>query len=136
MSPDAIQMRLDELQQRLIQSAQNKENYDTLADEIYSLKNQKQAAQTSPAKQKKPRRKSKPPSASCKNSSQRLPALMKPSSVASLSALPSRRRESRCSSSQGRRLGIVFDSLKRKRDLYTSVIFGTIEKPNRPVVLV
>ena len=52
LSPDAIQMRLNELQQRLIQSAQNKENYDALADEIYRLKEQKQAAQTSLAKQK------------------------------------------------------------------------------------
>lgn len=51
-SPDTIQMRLDELQQKLIQSTQNKENYDTLADEIYRLKEQKQVAQTSLAKQK------------------------------------------------------------------------------------
>nr|WP_307759860.1 recombinase zinc beta ribbon domain-containing protein [uncultured Peptostreptococcus sp.] len=57
LSPDAIQMRLDELQQRLIQSAQNKENYDALADEIYRLKEQKQAAQTSLAKQKQAKKK-------------------------------------------------------------------------------
>ena len=57
LSPDAIQMRLDELQQRLIQSAQNKENYDVLADEIYRLKEQKQAAQTSLAKQKQAKKK-------------------------------------------------------------------------------
>lgn len=57
LSPDAIQMRLDELQQRLIQSAQNKENYDTLADEIYRLKDRKQAAQTSLAKQKETKKK-------------------------------------------------------------------------------
>lgn len=57
LSPDAIQMRLDELQQRLIQSAQNKENYDILADEIYRLKEQKQAAQTSLAKQKETKKK-------------------------------------------------------------------------------
>ncbi|MET3643871.1 recombinase zinc beta ribbon domain-containing protein [Streptococcus gallinaceus] len=57
LSPDAIQMRLDELQQRLIQSAQNKENYDALADEIYRLKEQKQAAQTSLAKQKETKKK-------------------------------------------------------------------------------
>ena len=50
-------MRLDELQQRLIQSAQNKENYDALADEIYRLKEQKQAAQTSLAKQKQAKKK-------------------------------------------------------------------------------
>ena len=136
LSPDAIQIRLDELQQRLIQSAQNKENYDALADRIYRLKEQKQAAQTSLAQQKETKKKIKPPSDSCKNSSQRLPTLTKPSSVASSSALLFRRGESRCSSSQGWSLGIVFDNLKRKRDLYTSVIFGTIEKPNRPVVLV
>ena len=57
LSPDAIQMRLDELQQRLIQSAQSKENYDTLADEIYRLKEQKEVAQTSLAKQKEPKKK-------------------------------------------------------------------------------
>ena len=57
LSPDAIQMRLDELQQRLIQSAQSKENYDTLADEIYRLKEQKEVAQTSLAKQKETKKK-------------------------------------------------------------------------------
>lgn len=50
-------MRLDELQQRLIQSAQNKENYGALAEEIYRLKEQKQAAQTSLAKQKETKKK-------------------------------------------------------------------------------
>lgn len=57
LSPNAIQMKLDELQQRLIQSVQNKENYDTLADEIYRLKDQKQAAQTILAKQKETKKK-------------------------------------------------------------------------------
>ena len=47
----------DELQQRLIQNAQNKENSDALAEEIYRLKEQKQAAQTSLAKQKETKKK-------------------------------------------------------------------------------
>ena len=41
MSPDGIQARLDELQKELIRKANSKQDYDAIADEIFTLREQK-----------------------------------------------------------------------------------------------
>lgn len=41
MIPDGIQARLDELQKELIQKANSKQDYDAIADEIFTLREQK-----------------------------------------------------------------------------------------------
>ena len=41
MSPESIQARLDELQKELIRKANSKQNYDAIADEIFTLREQK-----------------------------------------------------------------------------------------------
>ena len=45
MSPDGIQARLDELQKELIKKANNKQDYDAIADEIFTLRGQKSQAE-------------------------------------------------------------------------------------------
>ena len=44
MSPDGIQARLDELQKELIRKANSKQDYDAIADEIFTLREQKSQA--------------------------------------------------------------------------------------------
>ena len=41
MIPDGIQARLDELQNELIRKANSKQDYDVIADEIFTLREQK-----------------------------------------------------------------------------------------------
>ena len=41
MSPDGVQARLDELQKELIRKANSKQDYDGIADEIFTLREQK-----------------------------------------------------------------------------------------------
>ena len=41
MSPDGIQARIDELQKELIRKANSKQDYDAIADEIFTLHEQK-----------------------------------------------------------------------------------------------
>lgn len=41
MSPESIQARLDEMQKELIRKANSKQNYDAIADEIFTLREQK-----------------------------------------------------------------------------------------------
>ncbi|MFK3587331.1 hypothetical protein OCH80_02805 [Lactobacillus sp. 23-2] len=41
MSPESIQARLDELQKELIRKANSKQNYDAIADELFTLREQK-----------------------------------------------------------------------------------------------
>ena len=45
MSPDGIQARLDELQKELILKANSKQDYDAIADEIFTLREQKAQAE-------------------------------------------------------------------------------------------
>ena len=45
MSPDGIQARLDELQKELIRKANSKQDYDGIADEIFTLREQKSQAE-------------------------------------------------------------------------------------------
>ena len=45
MSPDGIQARLDELQKELIRKANSKLDYDGIADEIFTLREQKSQAE-------------------------------------------------------------------------------------------
>ena len=45
ISPDAIQARLDELQKELIRKANSKQDYDAIADEIFTLSEQKSQAE-------------------------------------------------------------------------------------------
>ena len=45
MSPDSIQARLDELQKELIRKANSQQNYDAIADEIFTLREQKSQAE-------------------------------------------------------------------------------------------
>src|SRR5574344_1929041 len=45
MSPDGIQARLDELQKELIRKANSKQDYDAIADEIFTLRAQKSQAE-------------------------------------------------------------------------------------------
>lgn len=45
MSPDGIQTRLDELQKELIKKANNKQDYDAIADEIFTPREQKSQAE-------------------------------------------------------------------------------------------
>ena len=45
MSPDGIQARLDELQKELIRKANSKQDYDAIADEIFTLREQKSQAE-------------------------------------------------------------------------------------------
>ena len=45
MSPDGIQARLDELQKELIRKANSKQGYDAIADEIFTLREQKSQAE-------------------------------------------------------------------------------------------
>ncbi|MEE8723602.1 MAG: recombinase zinc beta ribbon domain-containing protein [Atopobiaceae bacterium] len=45
MSPDGIQARLDELQKELIRKANSKQDYDAIADEIFTLRGQKSQAE-------------------------------------------------------------------------------------------
>ena len=45
LSPDGIQARLEELQKELIKKANNKQDYDAIADEIFRLREEKQKAQ-------------------------------------------------------------------------------------------
>lgn len=42
LSPEGIDKRLEELQEELIEKANDKQNYDAIADEIFRLRNQKQ----------------------------------------------------------------------------------------------
>ena len=41
LSPDGIQTRLEELQKELIKKANNKQDYDAIANEIFRLRDQK-----------------------------------------------------------------------------------------------
>lgn len=45
LSPDGIQARLVELQQELIKKANNKQDYDAIADEIFRLREQKEKSE-------------------------------------------------------------------------------------------
>ena len=45
ISPGAIQARLDELQKELIRKANSKQDYDAIADEIFTLSEQKSQAE-------------------------------------------------------------------------------------------
>ena len=45
MSPDCIQAGLDELQKELIRKANSKQDYDAIADEIFTLREQKSQAE-------------------------------------------------------------------------------------------
>lgn len=45
MSPDSIQARLDELQKELIRKANSQQNYDAIADETFTLREQKSQAE-------------------------------------------------------------------------------------------
>ena len=45
LSPDGIQARLEELQKELIKKADNKQDYDAIADEIFRLRDQKEKSQ-------------------------------------------------------------------------------------------
>ena len=45
MSPDGIQARLDKLQKELIRKANSKQDYDAIADEIFTLREQKSQAE-------------------------------------------------------------------------------------------
>lgn len=44
-SPDGIQARLEELQKELIKKANNKQDYDAIADEIFRLRDQKEQSE-------------------------------------------------------------------------------------------
>lgn len=46
LSPDGIQSRLMEFQQELIKKANNKQDYDAIADEIFRLRDQKEKSET------------------------------------------------------------------------------------------
>ena len=45
LSPDGIQVRLEELQKELIKKANNKQDYDAIADEIFRLRDQKEQSE-------------------------------------------------------------------------------------------
>ena len=45
LSPDGIQARLEELQKELIKKADNKQDYDAIADEIFRLRDQKEKSE-------------------------------------------------------------------------------------------
>ena len=45
LSPDGIQDRLEELQKELIKKANNKQDYDAIADEIFRLRDQKEKSE-------------------------------------------------------------------------------------------
>lgn len=45
LSPEGIDKRLEELQKELIEKANDKQDYDAIADEIFRLRNQKQQSQ-------------------------------------------------------------------------------------------
>ena len=45
LSPDGIQARLEELQKELIKKANNKQDYDAIADEILRLREQKEQSE-------------------------------------------------------------------------------------------
>ena len=45
MSPDGVQARFDELQKELIRKANSKQDYDGIADEIFTLREQKSQAE-------------------------------------------------------------------------------------------
>lgn len=45
MSPDGIQARLDKLQKELIRKANSRQDYDAIADEIFTLREQKSQAE-------------------------------------------------------------------------------------------
>ena len=45
LSPDGIQTRLEELQKELIKKANNKQDYDAIADEIFRLRDQKEKSE-------------------------------------------------------------------------------------------
>lgn len=45
LSPDGIQTRLEELQKELIKKANNKQDYDAIADEIFRLRDQRRQAE-------------------------------------------------------------------------------------------
>lgn len=45
LSPDGIQARLEELQKELIKKANNKQDYDAIADEIFRLREQKEQSE-------------------------------------------------------------------------------------------
>ena len=45
LSPDGIQERLEELQKELIKKANNKQDYDAIADEIFRLRDQKEKSE-------------------------------------------------------------------------------------------
>ena len=46
LSPDGIQARLEELQKELIKKANNKQDYDAIADEIFRLRDQKEQSES------------------------------------------------------------------------------------------
>lgn len=54
LSPDGIQARLVELQQELIKKANNKQDYDAIADEIFWLREQKEKSEMDSNTGKKP----------------------------------------------------------------------------------
>ena len=45
LSPDGIQARLEELQKELIKKANNKQDYDAIADEIFRLRDQREQSE-------------------------------------------------------------------------------------------
>ena len=45
LSPDGIQARLEDLQKELIKKANNKQDYDAIADEIFRLRDQKEQSE-------------------------------------------------------------------------------------------
>lgn len=56
MSPDSIQARLDELQKKLIRKANSKQDYDAIADEIFTLREQKSQAEADTRSREEPRK--------------------------------------------------------------------------------
>lgn len=56
MSPDNIQARLDELQKKLIRKANSKQDYDAIADEIFTLREQKSQAEADTRSREEPRK--------------------------------------------------------------------------------
>ena len=53
LSPDGIQARLEELQKELIKKANNKQDYDAIADEIFRLRDQKESPSSTVITEKK-----------------------------------------------------------------------------------
>ena len=56
MSPDGIQARLDELQEELIRKTNTKQDYNAIADEIFTLREQKSQSEAHTRSREEPRK--------------------------------------------------------------------------------